>query len=95
MLRPLKFTVPVDDGVHSIKLPKDAVVHGVMCQLGPDSVQFWAIVDSEKKPEHRAFAVIGTGHSVPEGFTVKNAFVAPGGLGLIWHLLELEAIVCA
>ena len=77
-----KYDVPVDDEVHSHRIPTDYRIVGVGIQR-PNIVTFWAEVNREREPEVLDLIVVGTGHPVPLcsehlGLVFDGPFV--------WHL---------
>lgn len=87
-----KFTVPVDDRRHAIKIGLPAGITHVQA-LKVDEVTFWAAVDTDSTPDERYFTVVGTGHPIPAdviGVVGTAVFDTQSPAGnLVWHLIEV------
>jgi hypothetical protein len=83
-----RYTVPVDDQVHEIRLTGRPVY--VANGATSAEVEFWAEHDDDL-PEHAVkFRVTGTGYPVPEDWTYAGT--APRTReGLVWHLYSWPA----
>ena len=87
-----KFEATAHLGVNEIRMPAGArIVHVEHQSPIAAVVTFWAEVpdDGAGSEEIRRFAVVGTGHPVPEG----GAYVGTDcvNAGLVLHLYELPA----
>lgn len=76
----------------SIEIPVDAKIlkFGARAQH-PDVVEFWALVDDERKTEQKLFRVVGTGHDFPdvdEWRYLDSVITAKGAL--VWHIFRME-----
>lgn len=93
-----KFALPVDRNV-TLAMPSGAEIIHVGCQVEPDVVYLWAVVDkhtpdsiqeAEQGFGDRSFTVVGTGHPMPPDFTagdhVGTAIWNHGQL--VWHVFE-------
>ena len=83
-----KFPVPVADGF-TVEMPAGARVLSVQPQ--GDSVQMWALVDTDAPNVKRAFAIRGTGHNA-EGLDDcrhLGTFKIHGG-ALVFHMFDLS-----
>ena len=81
-----RYTIPVDDQSHVIRLTGDPlhVANGATL----DEVEFWAEHDDEALEYPAAFQVVGTGQPLPEGAVYAGS--APRTReGLVWHLYRL------
>lgn len=52
-----------------------------------DEFYIWAEIDTEQTPEHRTFAVYGTGWDMPEENRCYIATVFDNGF--VWHVYEV------
>jgi hypothetical protein len=78
------FKYAINPGIQELALPVGAQILTVQEQQGKP--QLWALVDTEAPTEARAFAVVGTGHPVPEPVgDYIGTFQLPM-LGLVFHL---------
>lgn len=80
-----KYSVPVDDCVHKIKLHTNAQITHVECQHSIDSVEFWALQDTSLPEVEMAYKVVGTGHQLgKDDWVVGTTLPVPT---LVWHLV--------
>jgi hypothetical protein len=82
-----KFPLKLVDGRQPIQMPCDAVLLHVAMQ--GDSPCIWAMVDPENARMPRGFAVVGTGHRIPNGSSYVGT--CQHGDALVWHVFETEA----
>lgn len=85
--RMFRYTVPVDDGIHTFSLTGDPVAFAATADSR--AVEFWAEHDEDAPAPDRAFRVFGTGHSLPPG-AVWAGTCPRTALGLVWHLYEVK-----
>lgn len=77
---------PLKPDVQEIAMPRGAEVLAVQTQRGEP--QMWARVDPDAPMEARMFAVIGTGHPMPEPVgDYRGTFQLPD-VGLVFHVYE-------
>lgn len=70
-----------------LQLPQGARVLSV--ELQDEQPCLWAMVNAESTEELRRFALVGTGHLLPNGISTYIAtFQQPP---FVWHLFELAA----
>lgn len=72
-----------------IPMPEGAIVLSVQEQRG--ELVLWAEVVPSRPTTRRRFAVVGTGHVIPDE---PHEYVATvqSYLGLVWHVFELEQV---
>lgn len=83
-----KYTVPVDDQMHSFELGWfDSVVH-VGSQTGDtyDGVQMWVEVHRTGPKAGRRFRVIGTGQPIEDNERYIGSAMCPP---FVWHVVEI------
>ena len=83
-MRIYKYTLEVTD-YQSLALPINAQILDIQAQN--ETICLWAIVDESAPPEHRYFAVYGTGHPLPDAIGLYLATVQRDGF--VWHIFEL------
>ena len=79
---------PLGMGENAIAMPKDAKVTHFGFQGSREQFSFWAVLDPNVGTVVRTFAVVGTGHDLPDGEwePVGSAIMQDGFH--VWHLLE-------
>lgn len=85
-----KFDLQATDR-QTIQMPSGAKVLSIGAQDPTGStVQLWAEVDTEEKPEDRHFVIVGTGnHQWAKGIYLGTVITAGGAL--VWHVYEVGA----
>lgn len=85
MKRVLKFTLPVDDNVHTINMPDSGtILLGVQQRL--DVVCLWEI-DGGRPWRCRRLRVFGTGQPIPDDARYVGSTQAGP---LVWHVFEMS-----
>lgn len=58
-----------------------------------DSIEFWALVDTEAALESKTFRVVGTGHPFPDAMDwhYLDTVITAGG-ALVWHIFRVKQI---
>jgi hypothetical protein len=78
-----KYPLPLRDGPTSIEMPNGALIVDIAAQHG--ALFLWAEVETALPSNPRTFAVVGTGHEVPEDHVfVRTAHAPP----FVWHVYE-------
>lgn len=72
----------------AIEMPAGAQILHVGVQM-EQIVCIWALVDENAPMEERSFAVVGTGHPVPENTAHVGSVLMHGG-AFVWHVFEHE-----
>lgn len=70
-----KYELDITD-VQSLMMPAGAVPLTVQTQAAHGTVNLWALVDPEAKPELRRFRIFGTGHPVPDAEAATLVYIA-------------------
>ena len=84
------FKYTLDPFVSAVKMPAGAQILTVQAQHG--QAQLWAIVDTERPDELREFAVVGTGHPMPDDHgEYVSTFQLPD-LGLVFHVFAARPV---
>lgn len=78
-----RYTLPVDDDVHTLTLSGE-IVHVASRQHAV--VEVWAL-HGDGVPADRRFRIVGTGHRLPD-VPVRHVGTVLDG-PFVWHLLEL------
>lgn len=84
MIRVLRYSVPVDDEWHEVRLAGE-ILH--VATRSPDVVELWALSDGSSFL--RRFRAFGTGHPLPTDRALEHigsVFALRGEL--VWHLFE-------
>lgn len=82
-----KFPLRLVGRTQSIEMPADAFpIHFGMQHGNPT---LWAIVDPVRPVEMRDFAIVGTGHEVPEPSCYQGTIAERE---FIWHLFEVTRV---
>lgn len=76
---------PLRWGEVSVSMPRHAKVVLVGKDPASDYPALWAVVDPEAERETRTFAVVGTGHAVPESSYHLGSLIE---LPFVWHVFE-------
>lgn len=87
-MRVLKYALPVQDRF-TLQLPaRTKIIHvGHQAdQQGPDAITIWAEVEPNNEIEQRQFAIVGTGHPVPDRGHHHGSTICPP---FVWHLYEI------
>lgn len=88
-----RLPLPIRD-LFTLELPLGSKFLAAECQLrAPHEPSMWFIVDPDRDLVTRAFAVIGTGNSVPE-YVRESAHLATFQMlvgQFVWHLFEVPA----
>lgn len=82
-----KYTIGIEDGWQDIALPEcaDIVYFDYQVDSPPNTLRLWAEVDTSAPHEMRQFAIIGTGHPIPDGAEhMATCMAGP----FVWHLYE-------
>lgn len=83
-----KFPLNGMEGPQPVQMPRYAIPRGVALQ--GTSICIWAEVDTDQPHEERTFAIVGTGHPLPDGQTARAAYLGMVQQGpSIWHVVEL------
>lgn len=79
-----KYALHLIDGMQDVVLPECAdIVHFGADPIGQISI--WAEVDTRAPHEVRNFAIVGTGHTIPDGAEhMASCIQGP----FVWHLYE-------
>lgn len=84
-----KYTIPVDDGSHEIKLSRGSEVLFVAHnRKDMHVVDFWATHYPERENVPRRFRVVGTGQPFSASFIHRGTAVSLATSPFVWHLLE-------
>ena len=86
-----RFPLPIRD-LFTLELPLGSKFLAAECQLrAPHEPSMWFLVDPERKPVERTFAVIGTGNPVPEYIEESEYLTSFQMLvgQFVWHLFEV------
>lgn len=78
-----RYTVPVDDQWHTLKL--DGAIHHVAARQ-PDTIEIWALHTGGEFAFDRHLRVFGTGQPMDDECRYVGTALATGGL--VWHLME-------
>lgn len=88
MNRIFKYPIAGERSHFTLSMPRGAEVLALQMQrgrFGVSSPTIWAGVDDAAPLEARAFAVVGTGHEVPDGYRYFGTFIDGDFVG---HLFE-------
>lgn len=82
-----KYSIAIEDGWQDIPLPESAaIVHFDYQADAPlNTLRFWAEVNTNAPIEERKFAIVGTGHPIPDGGVYMATCMAGS---FVWHLYE-------
>ena len=78
---------PLQRALTTIFMPTEAKILTLQVQLGAGPC-LWVAVDTDKPPTKRTFALVGTGHELPEGTTYIGTWQEPP---FVWHLFEASS----
>lgn len=86
-----RFPLPIRD-TFTLELPLGSKFLAAECQLrAPHEPSMWFLVDPEREPVTRTFAVVGTGNPVPE-YVREDEHLATFQMlvgQFVWHLFEV------
>jgi hypothetical protein len=85
MRRIYRYEIPIDDKDHELTL-SGPIIH--VAARSMDHVELWAEHDDNAPGERRTFRVVGTGHTIPPGFTHVATVFVRSNPPLVWHLME-------
>ncbi len=85
-----KYPMQMVGGEQIVRMPIGSNV--LACQNQGEDPQLWAEVNDQNDMTDRTFIIVGTGHPLPEGASLKfiDTFQMVGG-SLIFHVFEIYA----
>lgn len=83
-----RFPIPLEGGI-MLALPVGArILHFAQQTRAPHQLCVWAVLDPEREPIARHFAISGTGTPVPD-FPMDHVGTCQTREGYVWHLWEV------
>lgn len=83
-----KYSLPIQDGVITVKLPKNSHI----CDMNNqgDELFIWVAQSEGAELEDRYFRIFGTGHQIDNMDKMRFYKTQHMPNGLVWHLFELN-----
>lgn len=82
-----KYNLPIQDGVITVKLPKNSHICDINNQ-GND-ICIWAALEDGAELEERHFRIYGTGHKIEHMEKLRFYRTLHMPNGLVWHIFEI------